>query len=414
MTIKAEVYCYRVTDGTHDTPKPTKEGYPLVTSKNIMNGELNLEDTYLISAEDYEQVNRRSKVDQWDILFSMIGTVGEVYLHRDENCDFAIKNIGLFKMGGNKEKALKLFYFLKSPYFQRLIKVRLNGSIQSYLTLGFLRNIELPDLDKINKEDIEKIEAIQKKVDSNKELRKKLLEYAQLTYRKWFVEYDFPDELGNPYHSSGGEMQEVDNKMIPKGWTRNRIKAIVESTKNGDWGEEDIEDGAIEQYCIRGIDIETLGQGEIGETPIRYIKPTDANEKKLFHNNIVLEISHASNPGRQLLIRNSLMKRLDKPIYFSNFSKVIQAKEPYAPFLYLLLKNLYERKVLLKYTASTNIRNISVESLLNNFRIVLPPADVAEKFNQFAEVLFDRINLIGEENEKLFEVRDILIKKYIK
>jgi len=66
-----------VRDGTHDSPKESNNGFPLVTSKNIKNGKIDLSNTYLISKSDYEFVNQRSKVDKWDILFSMIGTIGE-------------------------------------------------------------------------------------------------------------------------------------------------------------------------------------------------------------------------------------------------------------------------------------------------------------------------------------------------
>jgi type I restriction enzyme S subunit len=89
-------YCKRVTDGTHDTPKPVLEGKYLLTSKNIKNGKIVYNSAYRISIDDYNLINKRSRVEQWDVLFSMIGTVGEVCLIIN-NPDFAIKNIGLFK-----------------------------------------------------------------------------------------------------------------------------------------------------------------------------------------------------------------------------------------------------------------------------------------------------------------------------
>ena len=86
----AEDYCLKVADGTHDSPKEVEFGKKLVTSKNIIGGTLNLDKSYNISLEDYNEVNKRSKVDKWDILLSMIGTVGEVALIKSEP-DFAIK-----------------------------------------------------------------------------------------------------------------------------------------------------------------------------------------------------------------------------------------------------------------------------------------------------------------------------------
>ena len=85
-------------DGTHDSPKPTLKGKYLITSKNVKNGVIDYTGAYFISDKDFEQINVRSKVDTWDILFTMIGTIGEIGVLAYEP-DFAIKNVGLIKTG---------------------------------------------------------------------------------------------------------------------------------------------------------------------------------------------------------------------------------------------------------------------------------------------------------------------------
>ena len=75
----AEDFCFRVTDGTHATPKKQDEGHCLITSRHIKEGYLDFENAYFINDEEFKEVNKRSKVDQWDVILSMIGTVGEVY-----------------------------------------------------------------------------------------------------------------------------------------------------------------------------------------------------------------------------------------------------------------------------------------------------------------------------------------------
>src|SRR5690606_26661682 len=67
---------YDVRDGTHDSPKYQNKGYPLVTSKNLKNHKLTLDDVKFISEADYFNINKRSKVDVGDVLFAMIGTIG--------------------------------------------------------------------------------------------------------------------------------------------------------------------------------------------------------------------------------------------------------------------------------------------------------------------------------------------------
>ena len=83
-----------VRDGTHDSPQYYNEGYPLVTSKNVSGGNINLKDCNLICEDDYQKINQRSKVDYGDILMPMIGTVGNPVIV-DLDPQFAIKNVAL-------------------------------------------------------------------------------------------------------------------------------------------------------------------------------------------------------------------------------------------------------------------------------------------------------------------------------
>ena len=134
-------YCLKVADGTHDSPKKTERGKLLVTSKNIIGGTLDLSKSYRISEGDFNDVNRRSKVDKNDVLLSMIGTVGEVCLIESEP-DFAIKNVGLLK-NQDPLKAKWLFFYLTSPQAQAQIKERLRGTTQQYLPLGEIRKFPI-------------------------------------------------------------------------------------------------------------------------------------------------------------------------------------------------------------------------------------------------------------------------------
>ncbi|MDB2699976.1 restriction endonuclease subunit S [Alphaproteobacteria bacterium] len=132
-----EDFCESVKDGTHASPKSAEVGEYLITTRHIVNGEVDLSNAYKISKEDYEEVNRRSKVDQWDVLISMIGTVGEVCLVRDDP-KFAIKNLGLFK-SRSRLHGEWLYYFLKSTSAQNHLRASLRGTTQLYIPLGELR-----------------------------------------------------------------------------------------------------------------------------------------------------------------------------------------------------------------------------------------------------------------------------------
>lgn len=140
--IPASKFCVHITDGTHDTPKPSSEGHFLITSKNLRDGIVDFSGAYKISVADYLEINKRSAVDKYDVIFGMIGTVGAPVIVSENAPKFAIKNVGLFKTG-DKNKSIWLINYFESPVAQRLIKAQLTGATQKYVPLWFLREFPL-------------------------------------------------------------------------------------------------------------------------------------------------------------------------------------------------------------------------------------------------------------------------------
>lgn len=161
-TIRADEFCSLVTDGTHDSPKPQAAGRKLITSKHLKGYYLDFESANWISSEDYEKVIARSSVEQWDILYSMIGTIGNVYLEKNPVVDYACKNVGIFKFGGNCNKAYWMYYYLKSPQAMEFIKAHLRGTTQLYVPLATLREMPVPVPDEA---EMNKIVAILRTLD---------------------------------------------------------------------------------------------------------------------------------------------------------------------------------------------------------------------------------------------------------
>jgi len=131
-----------VRDGTHDTPKYVTSGIPLVTSKNLVDGGIDFETTKLISIEDAQAINMRSAVDDGDILFAMIGTIGNPVLVKKDR-EFCIKNMALFKAINQELISMEyLLLFLQNE--QHVMKKKASGGVQSFVSLKFLRNYLLP------------------------------------------------------------------------------------------------------------------------------------------------------------------------------------------------------------------------------------------------------------------------------
>ncbi len=132
--------CYDVRDGTHDTPKYVSTGVPLVTSKNLSNGTLDLSNVKFISLEDAKKIDERSKVDRNDILFAMIGTIGNPVIV-DVDPNFCIKNMALIKYNKFMDTNYILYLLIKA---QDDMKKEAQGAVQSFVSLSFIRKFPIP------------------------------------------------------------------------------------------------------------------------------------------------------------------------------------------------------------------------------------------------------------------------------
>ncbi|WP_172921585.1 restriction endonuclease subunit S [Streptococcus sp. 4477] len=129
-----------VRDGTHDSPKYVQDGYPLVTSKNLTSEGLDFSDISFISEVDYISINKRSKVEIGDIIFGMIGTIGNPVLLKKDG--FAIKNVALLKKDGFIDNSF-LIQLLQSSSFIKYISLENAGGTQKFLGLSQIRNFQL-------------------------------------------------------------------------------------------------------------------------------------------------------------------------------------------------------------------------------------------------------------------------------
>lgn len=130
-----------VRDGTHDSPSYLSDGHPFVTSKNVKDGYINYDDVQYISDEDFEAINKRSKVDMNDILMGMIGTIGNLALIRTEP-DFAIKNVALIK-DTKQVSYMYLYHYLQSSSAERQLLSGLDGGTQKFVSLKNIRELNI-------------------------------------------------------------------------------------------------------------------------------------------------------------------------------------------------------------------------------------------------------------------------------
>ncbi|XKE96545.1 restriction endonuclease subunit S (plasmid) [Metaplanococcus flavidus] len=204
-----------IRDGTHATPKYVNEGIPLVTSKNLRNNDLDFENIKYISEKDHLEIEKRSKVGSDDILFAMIGTIGNPVLVK-KNREFSVKNVGIFKaFPKNKMYMEYVYYYLN--YMSPILKKEASGGVQSFVSLTRLRNIPIP---------IPPLEEQERIVNKIKILEEHIYNYDKLFNRSETARIDFPINLEKSIlqHAIQGKLVSQDN-------TRETTSELLEKIK---------------------------------------------------------------------------------------------------------------------------------------------------------------------------------------
>jgi restriction modification system DNA specificity domain protein len=244
-------YICDVRDGTHDTPQYVYESdnsYPLVTSKDISNGNINFESAKFISEEDYLNISKRSNVNFGDLLMPMIGTVGGSVLVETYR-KFTIKNVALFKAGQFCAKWLK--YFLDSELSKIQFELEKNGGVQDFVGLTTLRNLIILKLPLKEQTAIAhyldtKLGEIDALIDKQQTLLEKLAEQRTAVITHAVTKGLNP---AAPMKKSGVEWL----GDVPAHWSIIQFRRVVENIKDGTHGTHSRENNGFPLLSAKNV-----------------------------------------------------------------------------------------------------------------------------------------------------------------
>lgn len=404
--ILANEYCQSIFDGTHDTPKPASEGKPLITSKHISGGSLDSSSAYLISEDDYLSIQQRSAVSQWDILFSMIGSVGEVYLEKNINIPYAIKNIGVFSCK-NENKARWLYYYLISPSAKTHIQRYLNGAVQKFLPLGALRNFPVLSYDNSKNSLVKVLSTIDAKIECNNRINEELESFAKILYDYWFIQFDFPDENGKPYKSSGGKL--VYNKAlkrdIPAAWQAIELAEIISRSGTGLNPRDNFKLGNGDNYYVT---IKNVNNGKIilddkcDKIDDEALSIIDRRSQLQVGDILFTSIEPV---GVTYLIHE---KPSNWNINESVFTIRPDSQKTTSEHLFFLLSSS-EMKVFTKNSSSGSIHKGIRHGVLKTFISAYSGKNLIDEFSTIIKPILKKIDILEKENQRLVQLRDWLL-----
>ena len=257
-----------------------------------------------------------------------------------------------------------------------------------------------PDIDIQNKiADI--LTSIDKKIQINNQINQELEAMAKTLYDYWFVQFDFPDQNGKPYKSSGGKMVYYPElkREIPVGWGVEKLGELAQF-KNG----INYEKTSSGSEKVKIINVRNISSSRI------FINQTDLDE-------IFLENDKSTNfivnEGMILITRSGipgatrLVSELEAKTVYSGFIIASEVNDLiYKNLIFYYLKNVEE--VLKNQSAGTIMKNIS-QSVLTDMVVSLPPQNLLLKFNSIIDNLLEQMKNVQRQNQELTQLRDWLL-----
>ena len=215
-----------------------EKGIPFYRSKEIIlrSKGMNIDNPLYISQEKFDELKNKYGVPKEnDILLTSVGTIGIPYLvKKSDEFYFKDGNLTWFSNFSKDIAPRYLLYWFQSEIGKKAIDNIVIGSTQKALTMVQLKkiNIELPSID-IQKKIINIINSLDSKIELNNQMIATLEELAATLFKRWFVDFEYPDENGNPYKSSGGKMVDSELGEIPEGWEVKSLEEVcLENKKN--------------------------------------------------------------------------------------------------------------------------------------------------------------------------------------
>ncbi|MFM6304188.1 restriction endonuclease subunit S, partial [Planktothrix sp.] len=272
--------CTHIVDCEHKTAPTQETGIPSIRTTDIKQGVIDFKKANKVSEETYKIWTQRLEPQPYDLILAREAPVGQVGIIPDGYRVCLGQRTVLIRPNPKKVDSYYLLYLLLSPQIQHEIRIRASGTIIEHLNMSDIRQLKLPSLPslEIQHEIGRTLSSLERKIDNLRRQNETLETIAQTLFKHWFIDFEFPNDDGKPYKSSGGAMVASELGDIPAGWRVGKIEEIAKRIGMGPFGSRITTDNFVDNGIpvIRGNNL-TNGFNEDGFV---YLTPEKADELK--------------------------------------------------------------------------------------------------------------------------------------
>ena len=398
---------YEMSSGISSTKEQAGHGSPFLSFSVVFNNYF-LPDSLIDLMDTTDGDKQKYSINEGDIFLTRTSeTVDELAMSSVALKDYPEASFsGFLKRLRPVDKTIVypkfMAFYLRSPLFRRTIinntvmtlRASFNEAMFSYL------EIMLPDFD-TQKKIGDFFYSLEKKKQINNQINQELEAMAKTLYDYWFVQFDFPDQNGKPYKSSGGKM--VYNpelkREIPEGWEVEKLGELAQFKNGINYEKTSSGSEKVKIINVRNISSSTIfiNQTDLDEIFLENYKSTN-----FIVNEGMILITRSGIPGATRLV-----SELEAKTVYSGFIIASEVNDLINKnLIFYYLKNVEE--VLKNQSAGTIMKNIS-QFVLTDMTVSLPPQNVLLKFNSIIDNLLEQMKNVQRQNQELTQLRDWLL-----
>lgn len=382
-------------------------GTPIITVEHLGENFIIHENTPKVSNDDALRLSKYS-LCEGDIVFSRVGSVDRrAYVSKKEHgwlFSGRCLRVRVNKKDKIDPKYLSYYFGLES--FREYVRSIAVGATMPSLNTKIMSSLEIqaPELN-VQVAISKLLSSLDNKIELNNAINKNLEEMAQALFKRWFVDFEFPNENGEPYKSSGGEFEESELGLIPKGWRILRIGDIAEvrGGKRLPKGHELLSNRTEHPY-IRITDIDN---GRINMRNLMYLKDETFKQiSRYIINKNDLFVSIVGTVG----IVGSINPNLNNANLTENMAKITIFDVTNKHYLlYYLKSNIGQQLLLSRSVGSTQPKLALIR--IKNVPVLLPEKKVLKSFDTIISSYYKLLEKNEIENLYLENLRDTLLPK---
>ena len=267
--------------------------------------------------------------------------------------------------------------------------------------------IKIPEKDYQDKI-VEVLSSIDKKILLNNQINQELEDMAKTLYDYWFVQFDFPDQNGKPYKSSGGKMvyhPEL-KREIPEGWGVEKLKDKLSVSRGISYKTENIKDN----IGIPMINLASIGiSRNYKSSGLKFFNGEYSKEKIVSGGDLLIACTDLTRNAD--IVGSPIIVPFDEQKYlFSMDLAKIDSKVDYINkyYLYSTLRTEHYHNYIKKWASGTNVLHLNIDGM-GWYSIAIPPMNLQEEYSKIILNFSKKTNNNIQQNQELTQLRDWLL-----